>query len=245
MVPPLLISDEDGCKIPCVRISPTVFMSDADVRHIALILLDRKRRGCPGDGGLPLLFSSHVFDYLQIVVGRCNLWGAFGINSDGLPERGQGVHPEQALALLQRVPEGRLLGVNWTFPGADGGYSLLHRACDPTLEEFEENVAIALLKRADFAECNAKRYGVTALHFMAARGWPKACTQLIQRTDFVETLSWVQASIESSNGVFFHPGDTVLDVARSTNNLDVVQAVRQTLAKKNKEILARHEVTHF
>eukprot|EP00929_Paragymnodinium_shiwhaense_P093162 TRINITY_DN53280_c0_g1_i2.p1 TRINITY_DN53280_c0_g1~~TRINITY_DN53280_c0_g1_i2.p1 ORF type:complete len:246 (-),score=39.16 TRINITY_DN53280_c0_g1_i2:406-1143(-) len=245
MAAAVTIPIKDGGQLSCVRIASGFFLCESDLRHVVLIILGRKKQICSADAPLAQLLTAHMFGFLEIFVESTTLWAAFGINSSGLPERGQTVQPERALALLLRVPEGHLLGLNWTFPGSDGGYSLLHRSCDPTLEEFAEEVALALLGRSDFQECNAKKYGVTALHFMAARGWAEACSRLIERTDFVETLSWVHECIESSNGIFFHSGDTVLDVARSQNHPHVVQAVRQTLAAKNKAALARHGVAHF
>lgn len=248
MAPSFEIATRDGRQIRCICVTPTLLCVDREVNHMIWIIADMKKRR-NAHGGLPELFTAHVLPFLEIFVCAKNLWDAFGINSEGFPQRGTVVRCTRLIKLLSHIPTGRLLGLDWQFPGVEGGrhggYSLLHRACDPALQELHEGVALCLLQRMDFRMCNAQRFGVTALHFMAARGWANACRSLIQRRDFTETLSWVQACIESSNGIFFHPGDTVLDVARGQNHMHVVQAVRETLALKNQAILNQHGVTHF
>mmetsp|Transcript_9081 Transcript_9081/g.24257 ORF Transcript_9081/g.24257 Transcript_9081/m.24257 type:complete len:245 (+) Transcript_9081:68-802(+) len=234
-----------GVEMDCVRVTPCLLCVEKELSHIIWVLLDLRKRGSVYAGGLPHLFASHMLPFLGVSVDEQNLWNAFGIKRNGHPQWGRTVRCSRAIELLTYIPSNQLLGIDWQFPGSDGGYSLLHRACDPALEGLHEGVATSLLHRTDFNSCNARRFGITALHFMAARGWANACRLLIQRPDFTETLSWVRTNIESSNGVFFHAGDTVLDVARSQNHTNVVQAVKETLAMKNAVLMKEHGVQHF
>lgn len=241
----LSVKGEDGHELHCVCVTPSILCVQTELDHLIWIMSDMKKTRPGGDGCLPFLFTSHVLPLLAVMVEPRNLWNAFGIKRRGHPQFGRSVDCSRARELLSLTPANCLLGLNWQFPGFEGGYSLLHRACDPALTGLEESVAIALAQRSDFSAVNAKRFGITALHFMASRGWADACRHLIQRQDFSESLSWVYCAIESSNGVFFHPGDTVLDVARGQSHMHVVQAVKDTLAAKNSAWLEQHGVRHF
>lgn len=233
------ITSEDGSMTSCICATPDMLLVEAEFRHVVWIMADLKKRMFASDACLSQLIAYYVFPFLEVSVGTQNLWEAFGIKKNGHPRWGKTVKCLDAINLLARIPTNRLLGLDWQFPGieGDGTYSLLHRACDPALEGLFEAVPLALLQRSDFHSCNAKRFGITALHFMASRGWSDACRRLIQRPDFTETLEWVHASVESTNGVVFFPGDLVTDVARRYNHTDVVTVVRETLAEKNKALL--------
>ncbi|CAE8581278.1 unnamed protein product [Polarella glacialis] len=229
----IMITGADGQGMACMRLSCHLICAQLDIHHISWILVEHRKKCWWGDG-LPQLFAAQVLPFLEVRVCPQNLWEAFGIKDDGYPERGRPVSASRAIDLLVGVPEGRLLGIDWQFPGVEGGYSLLHRACDPVFGDMHEGVALAFLARSDFDHCNAQRFGLTALHFMAAQGWTQACRQLILRPDFTETLAWCRDSIQLSNGILFHPGDTVLDVARSQGHAAVVVIIRETLAQRHK-----------
>lgn len=122
---------------------------------------------------------------------------------------------EEAVALLRQQHIPGLNNVNqdnWTLLH----YALVH--CQ------KPDVALSLLRRADFTQINAKHSydGATALHYAAYYGDVEVCKALLARPDFTEVKAQLRRDVGRGKS-----GDTAMDVAKRLGHMKMVDMLQK------------------